>query len=126
MFLKLTFFQSFQIYILTEGKPPDRGQTVKIVDEKNQGQLGAGPAVGLLPCPPYDFSSLQQLDGSLSLRQDCCEQLEGPPPRPSLFANRTVSFKFVKCGQERKKMFFTISRLIYSCLNWKSISRRKT
>ena len=72
LLLKLTFFQSFQISILTEGKPPDRGQTMKIVDEKNQGQLGARPAVGLLHCPQSDFSSLQQLDVSLSLRQDCC------------------------------------------------------
>lgn len=70
--LKLTFFRSFQIYILTEGKPPDRGQTMNIVDEKNQGWMGTGPAVGLLHCPQSDFSSLQQLDVSLSLRQDCC------------------------------------------------------
>lgn len=49
---------------------------MKIVDENNQGQLGAGPAVGLLHCPQ---SSLQQLDVSPSLCQDRCKQLEGHP-----------------------------------------------
>lgn len=65
-------FQSFQSCILTEGNPPERAQTMMIVDEKNQGRLGARPAVGLLYCPQFDFSSLQHLDMSLYLCQVCC------------------------------------------------------
>lgn len=105
LLLKLKFFHSFQTCLLTEGKPQNRGQTMKIVDEKNQGQLGARPAVGLLHCPESDCSSLQQLDMSLSLCQDCCKQLEGHPSPFLSLANRTVSFKFIKCGWERKKKF---------------------
>lgn len=115
LLLKLSFFQSFQICILTEGKPPDSEQTIKFVDEKNQGELGARPAVGLLSCPQSDFFSLQQLDMSLSALRLVLTAGGKPFPHPLLSPTEESVLNLSNvCEREKKKTktVFTVSKLI--------------
>lgn len=86
---------------------------MKIVDEKDQGQLGARPAVGLLHCPQPDFSSLQQLDTSLAAPGLLLTAGGTPFPLPLPSPAEESVLNLSNVGERGKEKVFTISRLTY-------------